>query len=150
LIPKSSLSSNCNRLATAVVFALLGVLFGCTGSIPLQVYPGATLPNSEISKIRVMTAEEEGQTSFRCHINSVDDKYTTSFLENGVNEVSVLPGTHRMEVIKDNNAGQARCTLEIIVEKGESYIIKTSKNGIYFTFWVENERTGMKVSKSVK
>jgi len=120
----------------------------------LQMYPGNQLSASESSSIRGKTPEEEFPYSDRTLILSVDGTPTEkkAMGEDGVHKIVILPGIHTIVVKRSNNFRWADFEFQFMMQKGESYIIKTKYTTYETLLWVENEKTGqtIKLDKIIK
>lgn len=129
-----------------IVFTMF-MIIGCAAP-KVKMYPGDQVELSKQTIIRAVPRENKPE---KFGISSVDGKRTVDIItfffgRKWAEEVYVLPGKHKIDGHLSYNNWVANGETWLVAEPGETYILKTSINGYLVNMWLENERTGQKVS----
>lgn len=138
----------------AFFFITFSLIYGCAAP-KVQMYKDEELGKS---KQAIITVEKSEKSHGELSIVRVDGKQTVEIyaprffgLVKYANEVSVLPGKHRIVIEYSGSIGFYRPEeyafghLWVLAEAGEIYIIKKRLEGYSVKMWLENIRDGKKV-----
>ncbi len=145
--PLSSGHSCIRGVLTTIVFMFSVVAFGCA------TIENAPQPQMDPSKIAIIRVDPLRPANRKIQITMVDGKVTAGYFraqENQfVEEVTVLPGKHKIWTKINLGSAYAFGYLWLVAEPGETYVVKARFEGYGSKMWIENERTGQEVGGPV-
>jgi hypothetical protein len=144
------------NVGTIFIISLSFIVIGCAASPKNQIYCDSKIDPNKLATIRVyeptkeekkyVPDEESQERKGTVGIWMVDEEYTLHpfvvAFANGLGDVCVFPGKHRLHVRASWRSGGVRSDIWLVAEQGGKYVIKAVAKHRYAKIWIEDEKTG--------